>query len=405
MPRHALAISVFLASPSDVDHERSVVASAIQDWNDIHSRNRHVFFELIRYERSISAGMGADGQDVINMQVDDDYDLLIALFWNRLGSPTGRDVSGTIEEYKRALERYKNGEKIDIAFFFKDYPVDLRRTDVSQVLAVQEFEKEVQSNGALTKAFKDDVSLKFEINLLLDRIARQAVDGEKQAESSVQAYDAAAVKNRYASVQAEIAESSQEEDRGLLEVADDLSLYTGISTQFLERMNTEINKLSEETEDVTLFIANITKVRQITADEARPLISRIAKAMDNFSDFMENNSQEYYENAARIVEDIRLLINISYDFITDENSEFLSNMLSLRGVVISILQSMIESRIGHENMMASVGSLQRMSSNFNKARRRLIVNSAVFVESLKSNSDVLEQALREVDILIGQAQR
>ena len=405
MPRHALAISVFLASPSDVDQERSVVASAIQNWNDIHSRNRRVFFELIRFERSISAGMGADGQDVINMQVNDDYDLLIALFWHRLGSPTGRNVSGTVEEYKRALERYNNGEKIDIAFFFKDYPVDLRRADVSQVLAVQEFEKEVQSNGALTKAFKDDVSLKFEIDLLLDRIARQAVDSEKQAESSVQAYDAAAMKDRFASVQAEIAESYREDDRGLLEVNDDLSLYTGIAAQFLEKMNTEINKLSADTEEVTLSIANITKIRQITADETRPLISRIAKSMDNFSDFMENNSQEYYESAARIVEDIGLLINISYDFITAENSDFLNNILSLRGLVIILLQSMIDSRDSHESMMSSVGNLQRMSSNFNRARRRLIVSSAVFVESLKSNSDVLEQALREVDILIGQAQR
>lgn len=279
MARQSLAISVFLASPSDVDHERSVEVRAIRDWNDIYSRNRRVFFELICHERSISAGIGEDGQDVINKQVDDDYDLLIALFWARLGSPTGREVSGTVEEYRRALERLSRAEPIEIAFFFKDHPIDMRHVDLSQVAAVREFEKEVQSNGALTKSFKDDEALKFEIDLLLDRMAK-ALGSAAQARPPIQHSDHVSSKGEGVSCAFELAQADQEEERGLLDVSDDLHQHSSLAAAFLEKMNSEINKMSVIAGEVTDSIYNINKVSQITAVEAKPLINKIASFME-----------------------------------------------------------------------------------------------------------------------------
>ena len=139
MPRTVTSITVFLASPTDVDHEREFVARTIQEWNDLNGRHRGVQFELLRYESSVSAGFGKDGQDVINTQIGEDYDLLIAIFWKRLGSATPRARSGTVEEYERAFERYKNGENVDISFIFKYVTVDFRKEDISQLNALTTF--------------------------------------------------------------------------------------------------------------------------------------------------------------------------------------------------------------------------------------------------------------------------
>ncbi len=133
MPRNLTSVSIFLSSPGDVSQERALVTTAIDEWNGRMSRDRGIFFDLIKFETSVSAGFGDDGQGVINEQVADDYDVLIAIFWKRLGSETARASSGSVEEFQRALSRYKNGEKIEISFLFKTTPVDVRDPSSSQI--------------------------------------------------------------------------------------------------------------------------------------------------------------------------------------------------------------------------------------------------------------------------------
>lgn len=120
---------------------------------------------------------------------------------------------------------------------------------------------------------------------------------------------------------------------------------------------------------------------------------------------MDINSQDYYENAASIVADIRTIINLSYDFISEDNVEFVDNLESLRSIVIDIKSVMTDTRVAHEGMILSVRNIQRMSSHLNKAKRRLIGHSNIFVDELISNIDVLEQAIQEIDVLIGKVGR
>ncbi len=169
MARTATILTIFLASPGDVSKERDIVSKAVSRWNSVHSQSKSVIFELIRWEDSVAAGFGRDGQDVINQQVHP-YDLLIALFWTRLGTPTLRSSSGSSEEYEIALNRYSSGENIEISFYFKDAAFNPREVDLDQLSLVYDFERKVQSDGAFTKIFTDEDSLQFEIGLLLDRV-------------------------------------------------------------------------------------------------------------------------------------------------------------------------------------------------------------------------------------------
>src|SRR5271170_840543 len=56
---------------------------------------------------------GQRTQALINRQFADRADVVLAIFWRRLGSPTGKAASGTVEEIERARRR---GKKVMVYF-------------------------------------------------------------------------------------------------------------------------------------------------------------------------------------------------------------------------------------------------------------------------------------------------
>jgi len=50
---------------------------------------------------------GKRAQALINRQFADSADVVLAIFWRRFGSPTGKAASGTVEEIERAQRRRK----------------------------------------------------------------------------------------------------------------------------------------------------------------------------------------------------------------------------------------------------------------------------------------------------------
>lgn len=94
----ANVLNVMIASPSDVIQERLAIRDVITEWNTIHARDRKTVLMSIGWETHAVPDMGDRPQAIINKQLLHDADLLVAVFWARLGSPTGVAASGTIEE-------------------------------------------------------------------------------------------------------------------------------------------------------------------------------------------------------------------------------------------------------------------------------------------------------------------
>ncbi|MCQ2385553.1 MAG: NUDIX hydrolase, partial [Clostridia bacterium] len=57
---------------------------------------------VLKDGRSLKGGAGDDAQDVVNMQINGNYDIYVMLMRDRVGTPTRRFPSGTWEEYIRA---------------------------------------------------------------------------------------------------------------------------------------------------------------------------------------------------------------------------------------------------------------------------------------------------------------
>src|SRR5260370_5649567 len=103
MPFPAIAYRVMTASPGDVQPERKIVRDVIYEWNAIHSAKTGVILLPTGWETHSIPLMGDRPQALINEQVLVHSDLLVAIFWTRIGTPTGAAPSGTLEEIEEHL--------------------------------------------------------------------------------------------------------------------------------------------------------------------------------------------------------------------------------------------------------------------------------------------------------------
>ena len=156
MSFEALALTVLIASPGDTSTARDTVESAVGSWNRDRARSRKVVLLPLRWETDAVPVMVGDPQSIINRQLVDSADIVIALFHSRLGAPTSRAPSGTAEEIDRARDR---GAPVHV--FFSEMPIP-RSVDPDELKRLNEFRTHLQSEGLLgSYASLEDLTAKI----------------------------------------------------------------------------------------------------------------------------------------------------------------------------------------------------------------------------------------------------
>jgi hypothetical protein len=131
-----------IASPGDVSAERQIVRDVLTDWNHMHSEDRGLVLMPIGWETHSAPTMGDRPQAIINKQILGNCDLLVAVFWTRIGSPTGVAVSGTVEEIQEHINAGKPA-----MIYFSSAPVRPDSVDEKQYAALKEFKQECYNKG------------------------------------------------------------------------------------------------------------------------------------------------------------------------------------------------------------------------------------------------------------------
>jgi hypothetical protein len=139
-PVKATVLNVLIASPSDVSAERDAVECAIHEWNANHHAQTGIMLHPVRWETHSYPAAGDRPQGIINRQIVDSGHLLIGIFGNRLGTPTGEAQSGTIEE----IERFRKTGRY-VALYFSNAPVP-RNADRNQLEALEKYRHERQQD-------------------------------------------------------------------------------------------------------------------------------------------------------------------------------------------------------------------------------------------------------------------
>jgi hypothetical protein len=131
-----------IASPGDVEAERNIAREVVHEWNVIHAEHRKLVLLPIGWDSHASPLMGARPQEIINRQVLDKGDLLVGIFWTRIGTATGEYASGTVEE----IERHVDGGK-PAMLYFSNRPAHPDSVDPQQYAQLKAFRETCKQKG------------------------------------------------------------------------------------------------------------------------------------------------------------------------------------------------------------------------------------------------------------------
>ncbi len=168
MSFEARVLLVLIASPGDAGEARDAVERTITSWNRDRARGERVVLVALRWEADAVPELGGDGQAIINSQLVEECDVVVALFHSRLGAPTPRSASGTAEEIERAKAR-----GVPVHVYFSEMPVP-RSVEPSELERLNQFRAELQAEGLLgSYASLEDLSAK--VRTALEHDVRQLI--------------------------------------------------------------------------------------------------------------------------------------------------------------------------------------------------------------------------------------
>lgn len=142
MSYDAKVFNVMIASPSDVPSERNIVREVVYEWNAVHSQSRKIALLPVGWETHSTPEMGGRAQAILNDQILEKCDLLVGIFWTRIGTETGEFVSGTVEE----IEKHVASDKPAMLYFYGQ-PVEEGSVDKEQYSKLKEFRESCQKRG------------------------------------------------------------------------------------------------------------------------------------------------------------------------------------------------------------------------------------------------------------------
>jgi hypothetical protein len=140
----ATVFNVLIASPSDVPEERQAIAECLHSWNAVNAKDMGKVLLPVMWESHSAPSMADRPQGVINDQIVRDCDMLIGVFWTRLGSPTGKAKSGTVEEVNWFMKQKKPA-----MLYFSKSNVDPDKLDMDQWHELKTFKTSLSNKGLL----------------------------------------------------------------------------------------------------------------------------------------------------------------------------------------------------------------------------------------------------------------
>jgi len=190
MPREATIYRVLIASPSDVFEEREAVQNVIYNWNASNSVDMSIMFEPVLWETHVIPELGDRPQSIINKQIVNDSDILIGIFWTRIGTSTGTYESGTIEE----IEQFIKSKKLSMVYFSKRQ-ASIDQIESNQLNRLRKFQKKCEQLGVIS-TYGGISEFKLKLNQHISKIAftltqkqSNEEDFSKKIETAASNYD------------------------------------------------------------------------------------------------------------------------------------------------------------------------------------------------------------------------
>ncbi len=356
MARSIRVFDVLVASPQDVAEERERLETVINELNGAWQDNLEVRLNLIRWETHTYPGFGVDAQDVINKELPDTNDVFIGILWSRVGTPTGRAESGTLEEFERAYAQWKGDpNSIKLLIYFKKANIKFDDIDPEQFSRVRDFKNSLPEKGGFYWEF--DTSDAFEKNLR-KHLTRLVQDLSKSPEDG----------NRQAIVVAPTTTPAEyEEEEGLFDLVDQWSNGMDVITGIIETFTSSMIELGEAVG------ANSTKINDLDIPnnpsrkaEAKRLINSMANQLDLFANILLPDTPVLDEAFGEATRALDKAIELAPDF----GQDGIENICSARTNLVAFDESIRGSMEAIKQMKEIIQGLPRVTTHFNRAKRK-----------------------------------
>lgn len=393
MARTESVMTIFLASPGDVNEERNRLEDGIADWNRTWARNLGIRLELLRWEQDAYPDIGEDAQDVINRQIPQDYDLFIGLMWSRFGTPTARAGSGTAEEFERALARYRTSPKdVSILFYFKDSPIPPSKLDPAQLQKLQEFKEYLKNEGVLHWEFSD--SEQFE-KLASMHITKHVQNWRhKQISTFTEIENSALPPELDTNLTSSHAVYIEEDEDGyldLLELFEErIAEVREIANRLTEAQSDLTSHTSQGTRDI---LALASKPNNSTPTQAKRIIGKVAEQMLQFTNRV---------NAE--VPLLRAAMNGSMGALTRAatlSAEFdINQTRTAKTATTSLLTAITGARQSMAEFKTKTTNLPRMTKDLNVAKRKQAAALDALINEFENGEQLVVEALSVFETLL-----
>jgi hypothetical protein len=142
--------------------DMAIVHKTINHWSGIYGERYESVMVPISWGSHAAAEFGRGPQAILNEQLVDSCDMCIAIFWDRLGTPTALNESGSAEEIQRRSER---GKYVAILRCTRDIRPDI---DIGQLDRLKKYLEKIEKN-ALISNYGDHAELATQVDNIIVR--------------------------------------------------------------------------------------------------------------------------------------------------------------------------------------------------------------------------------------------
>lgn len=378
MARTIELFDVFLGSTSEVAQIRKEIRDRLE------SVEYRRFAKAAGYQIDVSEGqdvapqISAYGQRAINEAVVNGADLAIVVLGSRLGTPTPVAESGSAEEARAIIERWRRGEQCQLFLCF-DQRIDASTLDPDEFKRLMEFKKNVQGMGVLTHDFRDTEDICDRIGIWTHEYFSDLGSSSGGSKTSGSG-DSSASHGDAGRDRPELEKEKPEfDEKGLIEVEDEMAAQ---SEALADQMNSVVSLIVNLASDIQNLSPNINSA-VLDQDERslRNILKELSVKFGTFSIEMNIRVDELHRGYVRNIEWLKVLSTFSdhpdYEALEDE----------MKLIPQSALGSMAEI----QELRLVISNLPRLSAEFNSKKRaaaesldRLIETTLQFAADIDS---------------------
>lgn len=353
-------IRAFVASPNDVLAEREALSSIVDELNLTWADFIGIRIELLRWETHSYPSLGADAQEVVNRQIGDDYELFVGILWTRLGTPTPRATSGTVEEFERAFERRKQGaDNPEVMFYLKTAEPPEEKEKHSQSDEIEKFTRRLKGLGIYYWQFATLREFRQATRIHLSRFVQQ-LRQRGVASPRLKSFRRPERDNLfdYLAQAKELVKRRQDAALSVIE------LFIAL-TKVFKQHDSEVKRANAGLQNV------LQPGFRKPPGGSKKILENLSRAMTNFGDRVDKEAPRLFDAYEDFLECVGKLF-VLFAPVAPIRGDYRKNIEVTFADVEKLKETLLATREAHNHTREVIAAWDRMAPEFNRSKRRAL---------------------------------